>query len=227
MVTRGETRPDERPLRITGVTIPHAPAGAVLVLPGGKPTSIDPSRARQLANLRMTMLSSALRHRLRGVAEVRQVRYRLRGWNAPRLDAVRDAQAALADLLERFEPARIVLVGHSMGGRVAARLATRGDLGGVVALAPWWPDDDADLIPAGTRLLTIHGTADTWTDPESSRRQCLRAGERGVDARWVGLPGAGHYLLRDLSTWHRLTAQFAAGILDPRGDVELSGSDIP
>jgi pimeloyl-ACP methyl ester carboxylesterase len=227
MVTRGETRPGRDPLRIISVAIHRTPAGAVLVLPGGKPTSIAPSRARQLANLRMTLLSSALRHRLRGVAEVRQVRYRLRGWNAPRLDAMRDAQAALADLLERFEPARIVLVGHSMGGRVAAGLATRGDLGGVVALAPWWPDDDASLIPAGARLLTIHGTADTWTDPESSRRQCLCAAERGVNARWVGVPGAGHYLLRDLPTWHRLTAQFAAAILDPRGDVELSGSDIP
>jgi pimeloyl-ACP methyl ester carboxylesterase len=209
------------------MTSRNKPTGAVLVLPGGKPTSIEPSRARQPANLRMTMLSSALRLRLRGVAEVRQVRYRLRGWNAPQLDALRDADAALGDLLDRYEVQRIVLVGHSMGGRVAAHLAAQYHVGGLVALAPWWPDDDADLIPAGSRLLTVHGTADTWTDPASSRRQCLRAGERGVDARWVAIPGAGHYLLRRLPAWHALTARFAATTLHPRGGIEHSGSDSP
>ena len=95
MVTRGKTRPGRDRQRIIEVAIHHTAAGAVLVLPGGKPASIAPSRARQAANLRITLLSAALRHRLRGVAEVRQVRYRLRGWNAPQLDAVRDAEAAL------------------------------------------------------------------------------------------------------------------------------------
>jgi pimeloyl-ACP methyl ester carboxylesterase len=186
------------------------PMGAVLVLPGGKPASVAPSRARQLANLRMTLLSASLRARVGRRAEVRQVRYRLRGWNAPHLDALRDAETALETLLSRYEPNQIVLVGHSMGGRVAAHLAARHGVGGVVALAPWWPDNDGSLIAAGTRLLTVHGTADTWTDPKSSQRQTEQAADRGVDAQWVGIPGAGHYLLRRLPTWHRLTATFVA-----------------
>lgn len=187
--------------------------GAVLVLPGGKPTSLAPSRPRQLANLRMTLLSAGLRARVGRRAEVRQVRYRLRGWNAPHLDALRDAEAALQALLSRHEPTQIVLVGHSMGGRVAAHLSARHGVGGVVALAPWWPDEDGALIPTGTRLLTVHGTADTWTDPESSQRQTARAAAHGVDALWIGIPGAGHYLLRRPSTWHRLTAQFVTETL--------------
>lgn len=184
----------------------------MLVLPGGKPTSAARSRAWQAANLRMTLLSADLRRRCTPV-QVRQVRYRLRGWNAPRHDALRDARAALDALRERFEPARIVVVGHSMGGRVAAHLARSGDIGGIVALAPWWPAEDACHIPAATDLLTIHGTDDGWTDPGSSQRQTLAAGERGVAARWVGLPGAGHYMLRHLPSWHRLTAEFVRGRL--------------
>jgi len=58
-----------------------------------------------------------------------------------------------------------------MGGRVAAHLSASGDVGAVVALAPWWPRDDADLFPNTCRLLVMHGTADTWTDPHSSYRQ--------------------------------------------------------
>ncbi len=83
-----------------------------------------------------------------------------------------------------------------MGGRVAAHLAARGDVGTVVALAPWWVGGDGDLIPVTTRLLVMHGTADTWTDPRASRAQTQRAQQRGLDAQWVGLDGAGHYMVR-------------------------------
>jgi pimeloyl-ACP methyl ester carboxylesterase len=210
---RHRTSPAGGRRRIAEVENSKTSPGAVLVLPGGKPISTAPSKAWQLANLRMALLTSALRHRLPAVT-VTRVRYRVRGWNAPQLDPVRDAEAALERLLERFAPERVVVVGHSMGGRVAAHLAGRRDVGGVVALAPWWPASDADLIPVATRLLTVHGTADTWTDPASSRQQCLRAANRGVVAHWVGLPGAGHYMLRRWRLWHTLTADFAAEVLD-------------
>jgi pimeloyl-ACP methyl ester carboxylesterase len=141
------------------------------------------------------------------------VRYRRRGWNSPRLDPVRDAARVLDEVRQRFEPESIVLVGHSMGGRVAARLAADGGIGAIVALAPWWPREDADLIPAHTRLLVLHGTADTRTDPRSSRTQACRARRRGLDARWAGIEGAGHSMVRRWSEWHRRTADFVAGHL--------------
>ncbi len=223
---RRDTSPGGDLLRIALVEAQKTLAGAVLVLPGGKPVSSAPSSARQLANVRMTLLSAALRRRLGRAVQVVQVRYRVRGWNAPQLDPVRDAELVLDGLLERFEPGQIVLIGHSMGARVAAHLAARRDVGGVVALAPWWPTIDGDLIPAGTRLLTVHGTADTWTDPASSRRQCERAAKRGVDAQWVGIPGAGHYMLRGLTTWNSLTAQFVRAQLSDRKEKGRHPGDV-
>jgi pimeloyl-ACP methyl ester carboxylesterase len=190
------------------VVEPHA---CVLVLPGGKVRSEQTSRRWQLANLRMVLVARALRRRLGPGVEVRLVRYRRRGWNGPRRDALRDATAVLDGLLRRFDPKNIVLVGHSMGGRVAAHLSAEAGLGGVVALAPWWPKDDGDLIPVGTRLLVLHGTADTWTDPRSSATQTRRASGRGVAAEWVGVEGAGHYMLRRRRDWEDRTTDFVAG----------------
>jgi pimeloyl-ACP methyl ester carboxylesterase len=181
----------------------------VLVLPGGRPKSDAPSRTLQLANFRIEMLAQSLQRRVGADVTVRRVQYRLRGWNPRTLDALRDARAALDEMLDAVGDGPVVLVGHSMGGRVAAHLASDGRVAAVAALAPWWPDDDGDLIPPSVKLLTVHGTADTWTDPMASRVQTLRAAARGVDARWVGVPGAGHFLLRDYSRWHRLTAEFA------------------
>ena len=154
------------------------------------------------------MLAQSLRRRVGAGVRCDRVQYRLRGWNAGSLDALRDARAALEGMVDTVGDGPVVVVGHSMGGRVAAHLAAEGRVAAVAALAPWWPKNDADLITA-VKLLTMHGSADTWTDPAASRAQTQRAASRGVDAQWVGFPGAGHFLLRDYSRWHRLTAEFA------------------
>jgi pimeloyl-ACP methyl ester carboxylesterase len=172
--------PDGNPhrgvLRITLVASKADFTGAVLVLPGGRPDSVARSRPWQLANLRVGLLARSLRRRLGPGVEVHLVRYRVRGWNPGRLDALRDASTALDELL----------VGHSMGARVAVHLAA-----------------------VGCRLLTMHGTADMWTDPVAAQAQTARAHARGVDARWVPVEGGGHFLLRDYPRWNRVTADFA------------------
>lgn len=188
----------------------NGPRGGVLILPGGKPQSDEASSAWQLANLRMDWLTLALRRRFGRAVRVNRVQYRLRGWNGSRRDPVHDAREALDRMLEDVDPRRVVLVGHSMGGRVAVHLCADSDIGGVVALAPWWPRGDSELVPVGCRLLAVHGMADIRTDPRSSAEQISRAKDRGVDAEWVGVPDAGHFLLSNWRLWHRLTADFVA-----------------
>ena len=183
------------------------------MLPGGRVRSEQASRWWQPANLRMVFVARALRRRLGPVVEVRRVQYRLRGWNSPQRDALRDANEILDQILQWCEPKGIVLVGHSMGGRVAAHLSAQGDIGAVVALAPWWHGDKSDLIPVGTKLLVVHGTADTRTDPRISRTQTLRARQRGLDAQWVGIEGVGHPMVRRWREWHRRTTEFVADYL--------------
>jgi pimeloyl-ACP methyl ester carboxylesterase len=164
----------------------------------------------------MVFVARALRGRLGPDVEVRRVQYRLRGWNSPRWDPVCDANEVLDQIRGRGgpeTPKNIVLVGHSMGGRVAAHLSAQGDIGAVVALAPWWHGEKGDLIPVGTRLLVVHGTADTRTDPTISRAQTLRARRRGLDARWVGIEGVGHHMVRRWREWHRHTTDFVADYL--------------
>lgn len=190
--------------------------GGVLILPGGKPRSAAISRAWQPANQRMMWLAWSLRRNLGGRVDVRRVQYRKRGWNSPALDALCDAEDALIRMRCDLRCDNVILVGHSMGARVAVHLAAAQDVSGVVALAPWWPCDDATLVPKRCRLLTVHGTADTWTDPRSSLAQTLWASERGVDAQWIGVPEAGHYLLHRFRLWHRLTYQFITEELHER-----------
>ncbi|WP_239657077.1 alpha/beta hydrolase family protein [Mycobacterium riyadhense] len=207
----------------------------VLVLLGGKVRSDEASRWWHLANLRTAMVAAALPRRLGPDVDVRRVRYRRRGWNGMHLDAVRDAQDFLDHVRHRCVPEQLVLVGHSMGGRVAAWLAAGDEIGAVVALAPWWVGGDADLIPPRTRLLVVHGTGDTSTDPNSSRAQTRRATERGLDAHWVGLDGAGHYMVRRWREWHRFTTDFVAEYLvsaqsgqeDVVEEAREVGADIP
>lgn len=206
--------------------------GGVLVLPGGRPRDASASRRWQLANQRMIWLAHSLQRSLGSSVQVQRVQYRKRGWNSPALDALHDAKSALHTMRREINPERVVLVGHSMGARVAVHLSGSSDVDGVVALAPWWPHDDADLVPTGCRLLTLHGSADSWTDPRASLMQTRWARDRGVDAQWVGLPKAGHYLLHDFRRWHRLTAEFIAEQLqvsttgaetDHAGEREHSG----
>ena len=183
------------------------------MLPGGRVRSEEASLWWHPANLRMVFVARALRRRLGPDVEVRRVQYRLRGWNSPQRDALRDANEVLDQILQWCDPKNIVLVGHSMGGRVAAHLAAQGDIGAVVALAPWWDGEKGDLIPVGTKLLVVHGTADTRTDPGISRTQTLRARQRGLNAQWVGIEGVGHPMVRRWREWHRRIAAFVADYL--------------
>lgn len=181
-----------------------SPPTHVLVLPGGQPTSVERSKPWQLSRLRMLPFTRALRRGLGREAKVTQVAYAVRGWNGGQRSPVLDAQRVLAASIDRHGEGPVILVGHSMGGRVAVHLAHELPAGTtVIALAPWWPQGDAGLVKAGQRLRVAHGTADTWTDPRASERQTRDAQARGVDANWLGVDDARHHLMDDAGWWHR------------------------
>ena len=172
----------------------------VMVLPGGKVSSHRRSRFWHLSNLRMCPFSAAIRQR---GFDVVAVRYRTRGWNGTEQSPVADARQVLDRIKVRDPDAQVILLGHSMGGRVAAALSGDAAVLGVVALAPWWPEGTEFGLRQRSLLRVVHGTADRWTDPDRSRALVERAQRSGLDAEWTGLEGAGHFMLHRPWLWHR------------------------
>lgn len=184
-----------------------APTRAVvLVLHGGKATSRAPTRPSQLSVLRMRPFATALR---RAGAEVWLLRNRVRGWNGPEMSPVADAIWALDQIRDRHGDVPVSLVGHSMGGRAALRVAGDPSVRGVVALAPWLPDGEPVEPVTGRRVVIMHGTRDRWTDPDGSLAYARRAESLAAELRVVLIRGVGHPMLRRISLWHGLTSLFA------------------
>ena len=198
-------------LRITG---DDARAEAVvLLLPGGTPDSFVPVRAFDPAVLRMLPFGRSVVRAGNGRIAVATLRYAVRGWNGEQESPLPDARWALDRLSERFGDLPMGLVGHSMGGRVALRVADHGGVhsGGVrsvAALAPWLPHGEP--IPAldHQTLLLAHGTADRITDPAQTFELAETLAAEGVDVELVRFPGARHSMLFPARPWHDLVAGF-------------------
>ena len=203
-MTAAEPMPAVQVHRATG------PVCAVaLVLPGGKADSFDPTSPGQLTALRMRPFASAL-HRSGGQhgLEVRSLRYGVRGWNGSRMSPLRDARRALDDIRSAHGDVPVALVGHSMGGRVAMRVAGDAAVASVVGLAPWLPAEEPVAQLAGRRVLVAHGSLDVVTSPRASRRFAERAASAGADVSFRCVQGETHAMLFRWSLWHRLATRF-------------------
>lgn len=204
---------------VLAVRRPRGPARSVaLVLHGGAEHGLDAVPPWRLAYLRMVPFARALataygRHGL----EVRLLRNRVRGWNEPTLHAVRDARWALGHLRAERPGLPVFLLGHSMGGRVALRVADDPAVTGVCALAPWTPDDEPVEPVRDRTVLIAHGTDDRTTSPTASYRYARRA--RGVARRLarVELADEGHAMVRRPAVWTRLVLDAAARALELPG----------
>lgn len=188
-----------------------------LVLPGGTADSFDPADAQQLAGLRMRPIARHLHRNASalGVA-VWRVGYRVRGWNGPQMSPVHDAHAALEEVRRRHADVPVVLVGHSMGGRVAMRVAGADGVVAAMGLAPWLPDGEPVEQLRDRRVLVAHGNFDRVTSARGSRRFVERAVAAEVSASYVSVVGDTHAMLGRWWLWHTLSTAFVLDVLQLR-----------
>lgn len=187
----------------------------VLVLPGGSGAESGPGDRYRPSVVRMLPFAWSLRRAgaPRGLT-VALLRYRVAGWKDGADSAAVDAQWALDDVRERFGAVPVVLLGHSMGGRVALSVASAPTVVGVVALAPWVHEELRVGGLAGRRVLIAHGDRDRVTDPRASRAFAAQARAAGSDVQDVEITGDGHAMLRRFGTWHRLAREGVLRMLD-------------
>ncbi|MCW2857661.1 MAG: hypothetical protein JWR52_3276 [Marmoricola sp.] len=192
--------------------------GLVVMLHGGADVSRRRVDNRNLALRRTRTMAGYIAPGLgRAGIGVGVLKFTLKGWNAgdgPVPGPVADARRALTQVAEAFPDLPIVLVGHSMGARAASRVTDQPGVVGMVGLAPWLPDDDPVTALAGKHLVVAHGSKDRITSPRASRRYVERATPEAASARFVDVPGRGHYMLAGAADWNRIALTEARGVLD-------------
>ncbi|HEY5033340.1 MAG TPA: alpha/beta fold hydrolase [Actinomycetes bacterium] len=189
-----------------------------LVLPGGRVRSHARSRPWHLSAVRMIPFARSLH--VAGADDglaVWTVRYRYRGWNGDEASPVEDVRWALDEVRSRHGDVPVALVGHSMGGRTAIRVAGDASVRTVVALAPWLPPDEPYEGLRGRSVLILHGSQDRTTDPAASLALAERAAPL-ASVRRVEIRGDGHPMLRRAALWQGLTSYFVTSGLDERTD---------
>lgn len=188
---------------LTAVSAPADPVAGVLVLHGGSAESNRPVRPWHPGHLRMVPFARALAHHLPDIAVMR-LRHRVAGWNGSGTAVLDEARWALQSM-EAVLGVPVVLVGHSLGGRVAARLAPVA--AGAVLLNPWLPADDP--VGWGRRdngLRVVQTPRDRTCPPADSMTWLRRVAEAGSDVRIRMIAGSDHGMVRRFPTWHTVAA---------------------
>lgn len=131
--------------------------------------------------------------------------------NWPRA-TVAEVGVAIERLRKALQPRAVVLVGHSGGAAmVAVLMGFRPELAHAALLVacpcdmvawragrqgrPWSSEDPkrwTDTVHPSSTVLALTGSLDDTTAPELGRDYVTRLAARGVDARFVPVPGMGH-----------------------------------
>ncbi|MDQ3423787.1 MAG: alpha/beta fold hydrolase [Actinomycetota bacterium] len=192
----------------------HQPSGArdlVLVAHGGQDSSLEDPHDRRVALLRMWPFVAAAKQAAPQAA-IGLVRYRYRGWNGSNAHAMAD----VCQLLDSLGPGteRVVLVGHSMGGRAVLHAAEHPLVSGVLALAPWLPRDEPLADLHGRLVVFAHGDQDRMTDPRLSVAYARRLRAADVPVSVLTVEGDAHSMLARHQDWDELVRRFVAAALD-------------
>ena len=188
---------------LTPYDAPGRPVAMVLVLHGGKAHSSDEVTRRSLSWRRSLRLARDLRESLSGAGVGLSVlRYRTVGWNGDGAGKIEDARWALDRIRDEHGEVPVAILGHSMGGRAACRVADHELVRGVVALAPWLPPGEPVAALAGRGLYAAHGQRDRITRANDTRAFVERAREVATAASFTDMGDLGHYLLRGVRAWN-------------------------
>jgi pimeloyl-ACP methyl ester carboxylesterase len=183
------------------------------MLHGGRPEShhvVDGRSASWRLMLRLQQHLARPAHQ-EGVS-VWGLRYRVRGWNGG-TDPVADARWALSRVIRALGDVPVVLLGHSMGARVAVHVAADQQVVGVVALAPWWQAETPVSGLAGRRLVAAHGHRDRITSYHRTRDYVDRASLVAESARFLDMGPLGHYLIRGRARWREVAVRESLAML--------------
>lgn len=188
---------------LTRLDLPGArrPRGLVLLLHGGAQAGHRPVDTRSASWRRMAALQRAITP---GAHDADVATWLLawseRGWNggAP----IADARTALAACRRELPGVPVVLLGHSMGARVAVRVADDEAVVGVVGLAPWWQPEDPVAALAGTPVVAAHGRSHKITSARATRAYLRRAEPVAARTEFVSMGRVGHYMLRRVPRWY-------------------------
>lgn len=199
---------------ITRVHAPSTTRAVVLALHGGQPDSTAPVDGRSASWVRMALLQRAVARDLAAAgAATWLLRYRHRGWNGTGAGASEDARQALEEVRRAHGEVPVVLLGHSMGGRVAVHVADDPSVRGVVALAPWWQPGDPVHTLRGRTLRAAHGRGDRITSYAATAAYVDRARREGVEAGLTDMGSLGHYMLAGSRRWSRTARDLVLEVL--------------
>lgn len=185
----------------------------ILVLHGGKPRSTQLVDGRSLSWRRAQWLQHDIADRAHAAGVgVWLARYRRRGWNGG-AGATADARWALEQVRATHGDVPVVLLGHSMGARVAVHVADDPSVRGVVGLAPWWSAQDPVDTLAGRTLRAAHGRRDRITSFTETARYVERARSVADSATLEDMGPLGHYMLARSRRWHDAALELTLEVL--------------
>ncbi len=198
--------------RTPSIDLLAAPGGAtdlVLLAHGGQADSLKDAGDWRVALLRMWPFATAARAAAPDAA-VGLMRYRYRGWNGSAASPAVDLRAVLDGLPSRIR--RVVLIGHSMGGRAVVAAGNHPLVSGVLALAPWLPPGEP-LVPLRGPVVFAHGTLDRITDPRQTAAYSRRLRISGIPVAMLTVDGEKHAMLRRTDDWNSLVHRFTTAAL--------------
>jgi len=190
-----------------GVDLVRHPPGAtdlVLLAHGGMERSQANPHLWRAPVLRMWPFAGVARSAVPGAA-IGLMRYRYRGWNDAAADSAVDLRAVLDDLPPVIR--RVVLIGHSMGGRAVVAAGDHPRVAGVLALAPWLPVGEP-LVALRAPVTFAHGTLDTVTDPRATTDYANRLRAAGTPVTVYSVAAETHTMLHRPTDWNTLVATF-------------------